>query len=195
MRLRLLCMVAVSAALPHRLHTSKRDSLALILEDVNQLEGLLHMERGACWGNKFKKYESTDDWPTGFNWIKDTSKVVAVNVAGAATGIWDEVSDGFKTLFADVKDNNGVNVGMEVFELFISAVPAANVVATLTAVTAKLVSGELSKEDFEEAAVEAAVGVSKDAAKAAFELFLPGATAITGLTEDIINKVKEGANC
>ena len=84
---------------------------------------------------------------------------------------------------------------MKVFELFISAVPAANVVATLTAVTAKLVSGELSKEDFEEAAVEAAVGVSKDAAKAAFELFLPGATAITGLTEDIINKVKEGANC
>ena len=69
--------------------------------------------------------------------------------------------------------------------------PAANVVATLTAVTAKLVSGKLSKEAFE----EAAVGVSKDAAKAAFELFLPGATAITGLTEDIINKVKEGANC
>ena len=40
-----------------------------------------------------------------------------------------------------------------------------------------------------------AATVSKDAAKAAFELFLPGATAITGLTEDIINKVKEGANC
>ena len=69
--------------------------------------------------------------------------------------------------------------------------PAANVVTTLTAVTAKLVSGELSKEDFK----EAAVGVSKDAAKAAFELFLPGATAITGLTEDIITKVKEGADC
>jgi len=187
-------MVAVAAGLPHRLHTSKRDSLALIREDVNQLEDLL-LERRVCWGEKFKKYESTDDWPTGFNWIKDTSKFVADNVAGVATGVWDEVSDGFKTLFADVKDNNGVNVGMEVFELFISAVPAANVVATLTAVTAKLVSGELSKEDFEEAAVEAAVGVSKDAAKAAFELFLPGATAITGLTEDIINKVKEGANC
>ena len=64
-------------------------------------------------------------------------------------------------------------------------------VTTLTAVTAKLVSGKLSKDDFK----EAAVGVSKDAAKAAFELFLPGATAITGLTEDIINKVKEGADC
>ena len=191
MRLHLLCMVAVAAALPHRLHTSKRDSLALILEDVNQLEGLLHMERGACWGKRFKKYESTDDWPTGFNWIKDTSKVVAVNVAGAATGIWDGVSEGFKKLFADVKDNNGVDVGMKVFELFISAVPAASVVTTLTAVTAKLVSGKLSKEDFK----EAAVGVSKDAAKAAFELFLPGATAITGLTEDIITKVKEGADC
>ena len=149
------------------------------------------MERGACWGKKFKKYESTNDWPTGLNWIKDTSKFVADNVAGVATGVWDEVSDGFKTLFADVKDNNGVNVGMKVFELFISAVPAANVVATLTAVTAKLVNGELSKDDFK----EAAVGVSKDAAKAAFELFLPGATAITGLTEDIITKVKKGANC
>ena len=57
--------------------------------------------------------------------------------------------------------------------------------------TAKLVSGRLSKDDFK----EAAVGVSKDAAKAAFELFLPGATAITGLTEDIITKIKEGANC
>lgn len=112
-------------------------------------------------------------------------------MAGAATGIWDGVSEGFKKLFADVKDNNGVNVGMKVFELFISAVPAANVVTTLTAVTAKLVSGELSKDDFK----EAAVGVSKDAAKAAFELFLPGATAITGLTEDIITKVKEGADC
>ena len=112
-------------------------------------------------------------------------------MAGAATGIWDEVSDGFKALFADVKDNNGVNVGMKVFELFISAVPAANVVTTLTAVTAKLVNGELSKDDFK----EAAVGVSKDAAKAAFELFLPGATAITGLTENIITQVKEGADC
>ena len=37
--------------------------------------------------------------------------------------------------------------------------------------------------------------VVRRAAKAAFELFLPGATAIIGLTEDIITKVKEGANC
>ena len=108
----------------------------------------------------------------------------------ASTICWSNLGSTTSLLFADV-NNNGVNVGMKVFELFISAVPAAKVVTTLTAVTAKLVSGRLSKDDFK----EAAVGVSKDAAKAAFELFLPGATAITGLTEDIITKVKEGADC
>ena len=117
--------------------------------------------------------------------------VIRVQLTKALSAADSAPAPGFKKLFADVKDNNGVDVGMKVFELFISAVPAASVVTTLTAVTAKLVSGRLSKDDFK----EAAVGVSKDAAKAAFELFLPGATAITGLTEDIITKVKEGADC